>query len=515
MTPFFRKFFCLMCCLLAAMSLAGCGGSREETTPPTLEAIVLPNAPAATEPRETDPKERIEELAAVMEAGELYTLDSYPSLKSVDLTGSDCYEAMVDFASKRPHLKVSFTVDLGGTQIPWESTSAAAQSYTYEALLENLQYLPNLTSLTLSDISLTAQQVAALGEAYPGVTLDYTVELLGAAYGQDTTELDLSHLDYGSLSQIGPRLGLLTNLEKVFLSGSLTFDEVDALQTAAPGIVFDYPFTFLGRSVNTADTELVYKNESFGNSREEEIRSALKILDNCQRLVLDNCGLDSEVLASIRADFRDGPKVVWRVYFGVDGRYNLLTDEDTLRAVYNVTDSTCGPMKYCEDVRYMDIGHNEYLTDLSFLSYMPNIEVVIASGCAVTELPDLSACQNLTWLELASCGKLTNVDGIAACKSLRFLNLSFTKVSSYEALDNLPLERFVCLSPKAKASEQETFLKIHPKGQCITVFYGYSNPYGYGWRYDDNGKTFNEYYKNVVREAFNYDLLESWLPKDD
>ena len=69
--------------------------------------------------------------------------------------------------------------------------------------------------------------------------------------------------------------------------------------------------------------------------------------------------------------------------------------------------------------------------------------------------------------------------------------------------------------PKASTAEQNTFVAIHPKPDCISVFYGYSNPYGYGWRYDDNGKTFNEYYKNVVRVAFNYDYLETLLPKDD
>ena len=47
-----------------------------------------------------------------------------------------------------------------------------------------------------------------------------------------------------------------------------------------------------------------------------------------------------------------------------------------------------------------------------------------------------------------------------------------------------------------------------------TVYAGGVYPYGYGWRYDDNGKTFNEYYKNVVRVAFNYDELEKYLPKE-
>ena len=227
--------------------------------------------------------------------------------------------------------------------------------------------------------------------------------------------------------------------------------------------------------------------------------------------MLDNCGFDYEVLAQVREDFREGPNVVWRVYFGVDKRYNLLTDEDTLRAVYNVTDDTCGPMKYCEGVKYMDIGHNEYLTDLSFVSGMPNLEVMIASGSAVTELVGFENCKKLTWLELASCLKLKNIDSLAGCESLQYLNLCYTKVTSYEALDGLPLKRFVCLSPKASAKEQKTFQEIHDG--CRTVFYGYSNPWT-PWRYDDNGKTFNAYYKDVVRKAFNYDELEKYLPKE-
>ena len=79
-------------------------------------------------------------------------------------------------------------------------------------------------------------------------------------------------------------------------------------------------------------------------------------------------------------------------------------------------------------------------------------------------------------------------------------------------LDTLPLKRFVCLSPKASTQEQNTFVTIHDG--CRTAFYGYSNPWT-PWRYDDNGKTYNDYYKNVVREAFNYDYLEQFLPKDN
>ncbi len=502
--------------LAAVFVLGGCGfGGKEEPAPTKPAPIVLPTAP--TEAETAPPNAGIRELTVVMEAGDLYTLERYPDLERVDLSGSTCYGAILVFMENNPHLEVTFTVDLGGTPVDAdvETVTLEPGRYRFAELLENLQYLQKLTRLSLPGMTLEAEQVHALLEAYPGIALDYTLELFGTTVGSDTRELDLSGMTSGQLQEACGKLGVMASLETVTLSSDLSKEDVDALQAAAPHIVFDYPFSLFGRTISTADEEIIYKNENIGNEGEAEIREALKILDNCKRFVLDNCKLDYEVLARIREDFRDGPKVVWRVYFGVNGRYNLLTDADTLRAVYNVTDDTCGPMKYCEDVKYMDIGHNEYLTDLSFLGYMKDIEVVIASGCAAKELVGIENCKKLTWLELAYCYKLENIENLSACESLRFLNLSHTNVKSFASLESLPLERFVCLRPRASTEEQNAFLEMHPKGACITVFYGYSNPYGYGWRYDDNGKTFNEYYKSVVRKAFNYDLLETYLPKGD
>ena len=168
-------------------------------------------------------------------------------------------------------------------------------------------------------------------------------------------------------------------------------------------------------------------------------------------------------------------------------------------------------MKYLEDVKYMDLGHNEYLTDFSFVGYMPELEVLIGSGSAVKDLSGIENCKKLTWLELASCLKLDNIEPLAGCEGLKYLNISYTKVKDLSPLDALKLERFVYLSPKASTKEQNTFLTIHPKAECITVFYGYSQPYGYGWRYDDNGKTMFWYYKDVIREVFEYDKADKIL----
>ena len=496
----------LVCCL------AGCSGKTAHAQTPTYR----PTEASATEPT-VDPMELVEELAVVMTEGEIYKLSSYPNLKRVDFSGSTCYAAILKYKDNHPDIQVTYTVNLGGTEISSQETSVtlAPGAFDYDLLLENLRYLPLLETISLPDISLDALQINDLIGAYPEVSLNYSVNLLGNSYDLSTAELDLSHMSSAQAAEVAAQIGLLTNLTSVTLSNSLSMTDVAMLQDANPAATFHYSFTLFGKNLSTTTETVEYKNQNIGDDGEAELRQALAILDNCSRFVLDNCKIDFEILAAIREDFRDGPNVVWRVYFGRDYRYNALTDQETIRAVYNVTDDTISGLKYCEGAKYIDMGHNETLTDLSFIGYMPNLEVLIASGCAVKELVGFENCKKLTWLELAYCYKLENIDSLVGCESLRFLNLSFTNVKSYMALDGLPLERFVCLSPKASTEEQNIFVSIHPKPECITVYYGYSNPYGYGWRYDDNGKTFNEYYKNVVRVAFNYDYLEQFLPKDE
>ncbi len=504
-----RKYIRLFCAAALCLTLLGCGKKKAVIDP--TEIITLP-PPTETE-APTNPKEDIETLTVVLSAGEIYTLNQYPNLKSVDLSGSTCYATILEYIQEHPKVDVTYTVDLGGTSVSSKAKSVVLEpgSFSYDILLENLQYLPNLATVSLPSVNLTPEQIDGILAAYPALTLEYSVSLFGQNVALSTTELDLTGMGDDQVEEACEKLGMLTSLTDVSLSSGLSMESVARLQDAAPNVTFHYSFTLFGKSVSTTDEEIIYKNQTIGNDGEADLRRALAILDNCTRVVLDNCGFDYEVLAKVREDFREGPKVVWRVYFGVDKRYNLLTDEDTLRAVYNVTDDTCGPMKYCEGVKYMDIGHNEYLTDLSFVSGMPDLEVMIASGSAVTELVGFENCKKLVWLELASCLKLKNIDSLAGCESLQYLNICYTKVTSYEALDGLPLQRFVCLSPKASAKEQKTFQEIHDG--CRTVFYGYSNPWT-PWRYDDNGKTFNAYYKDVVRKAFNYDELEKYLPKE-
>lgn len=509
-----KLFKYILCAVLAAalLGLSGCAFAVPGGVQENADVATEPQATVSTEPEGDAQLAGVEHLEMVVQAKDLWDFLDYPNLKSLNLSGSACYGAILDFADKNPHLKIVYTVDVGGTWIPDQETAIALESGTFDfdVLLENLQYLPNLTSVTFPETDLTTEQVEAIRQRYPELTVRCSVNILGTLYDADTTRMDLSSMTSAQVEEVTAKLGVLANLTEVELMSAegvsqLTLTDVAKLQDSVPNATFHYTFSLYGKTLSTTDEEISYVEHSIGNAGEAKIREALEVLDNCKRFVLDNCGLDYEVLASIREDFRGKTKVVWSVDVG---KFNVMTDKETFRAVYAIDDSNCYNLRYCEDVKYMDIGHNDTLTDLSFIGYMPNLELLIASGCLAKSIPGIENCKKLQWLELVNCFYLEDISNFDGLESLKWLNLSSTRVTDLSSLDGLELERFCNLSTKVPAAEQTAFQEIHPS--CLTRFYG-SQPYGYGWRYNDNGYTFFWYYKEVIREVFNYDLVDKMI----
>jgi hypothetical protein len=153
------------------------------------------------------------------------------------------------------------------------------------------------------------------------------------------------------------------------------------------------------------------------------------------------------------------------------------------------------------------MGHNTTLTDISFASYMPDLEILILSGSSIKNVDPLANCKNLVFLEMANCYVLEDISALKTCESLRFLNIGFSKVTDLTPIEDLPLERFVCLGPQMDKETQIAFEENHP--DCWVRFTG-QNPLSLGWKYDDIGITYSEYYK-FIREVFNLDDVDRRL----
>lgn len=431
-------------------------------------------------------------------------LDKYTDLRTVDLSGSTCYDRIVAFVQARPEVKVSYTVELGGTTVPHDTTNLdlAAGSFDYESLTRNLQYLPEITSVNLPATTLSYDQITALRAAYPGVDIRYTVEFLGEILEEGTTELNLSAMppeQTGDLLKTLEMLPVVSTLELMDAEGGSTFSmtDVKALMDACPGLTVNYSFDFFGNTLTTATERVEFNRLDLSNEDEAFIRQTLDILPNCTYFKLDDCGIDSTVMASIRDDYPD-TKVVWRIFFG---KFNCLTDAEMLRLTNGLKNDQVAELIYCNDVKYMDIGHNEKLSDISFIPYMPKLELLILSGSIVTDLSVFENHPSIEFLELCFCSYVKDITPLASCPNLKYLNISYTGVKDISPLYDVPLERFCCMQTKVPYDQRDMFDELHP--DAVTRYKG-TQCYGYAWRYVDDGITFWDYYANM-RVIFMYD----------
>ena len=463
----------------------------------------------------------VRELTMVVTADSISKLDQYPNLEKVDLTGSTCYAEMAAYAKAHPDVEVIYTVALGDAQI--SSTREEVQltdgSYDYAKLVENLQYLPKAKKLSLPATRLNAVQVDALRKAYPGLEISCTIRLNGVELGPETTELDLSALTPEQVSVYADRLGVLSNLKKVNLLNAdgkcvLSTSDVKKLQNAMPNVVFRFNFELFGQTIATDAERVEFVDVQIGNEGEQAIRDALDMLPNCTYFKLDNCGLDNEVLAGIRDDYPN-TKIVWRVFQHNENR-SWLTDTTVLRAVYGISDSNSDFLKYCTEVKYMDLGHNTNMIDISFCAYMPNLEIAILSGSPIKDLTPLANCKKLEFLEIAWCGHITDVSPLAGCDSLKYLNIGHTSIKNVETLKDLPLEMLSFVNSGNKVGMTEAKWKeIQALMPNCWITYSplkdsNANPYGVGWRYSKSplvATNFTECYKKV-REVFDYDRID-------
>ena len=327
------------------------------------------------------------------------------------------------------------------------------------------------------------------------------VSILGKEYDLNETALDLSDMTPEDIEEVSGIIAGMPELKEVDLMPAegealLSLEAVSRLKEAAPDVHFVYEFDMFEQHLTTEDTEVSYVKAAIGNEGEETIRQALRVLDKCEYFLLDDCGIDDEIMDGIRTDFPD-TKVVWRVHVGWK---SALTDDCVIRMTHGINDSMTGPLKYCHEVIYMDLGHDSGITDISFIENMPELECLILSDALFTDLTPVTNCPRLEWLELVSCYHIQNLSVIADMDSIKYLNISYTRTSDISGITDMELDRFCCIGNPLSRDAFDEYAQAHP--DCICVYSG--NPYGYGWRYDDYGYHFFSYYARM-REVFRYD----------
>ena len=215
----------------------------------------------------------------------------------------------------------------------------------------------------------------------------------------------------------------------------IAWEDIRALQLACPNITFRYSFNLYGKPFTLSDTVMDLNHITI-QDQGELVRRILPCMQNLELLDMDFCHVDDEHMAAIRDDFPN-IKVVWRVWFG--GSYSVRTDVEKILAsspgvAGNLTVNNTQSLRYCTEVKYLDVGHNEILRDISYVAYMPKLEVAILAMLNVEDISPLANCPELEYLEIQT-NKITDLSPLKDLKKLHQLNIGY----NFELYDISPL----------------------------------------------------------------------------
>ena len=471
----------------------------------------------------------LNEMTAVSLAQTAALFPYLPELSTVELTSVENLTiGDIDFLRESlPNGTVRYSVPLRGQNLSQDTESvnlSGASSEELAAAQQALSLLPKLKVIELGTIGLdtySREELDQLRQSAPNAELSYTLQVLGQVLGPDTSSLDLSGASQEELAAVIPLLSNLPNLQLIHLgseaNGNITWPNIWDVHNAAPEAALDFGFSIWGVATNLSSTELNLSHVKMDDNG-DAVYNVLPLMRNCTVVDMDSCGVDNNSMIRIR-DANPNVNVVWRIWFGEN--YSVRTDVIKILASKPskggaITNADVAALSCCTKLKYLDIGHNDSLTDCSFFNSMPDIEVVILTLTGITDITPLANCPHLEYLELTHTG-VSDLSPLANAKELRHLNIGDTKITDITALYGLTdMERlFICLRHHVPQDQIDEMQRRAPECE-INVdqddpslgAWRFANLTDRGWRNWEKTGYFlfdNHPRYELLREQFGYD----------
>lgn len=445
----------------------------------------------------------------------------FTRLNSADFSGSQCHEAIIRWADENPHINVRYSVplpngstlesDVESVDLSWlktEDVPAVADA------LSRLHNVKNISLDTIGSDTLAMSALADLHAAVPDAHFRFSVNVAGEEISSEAESIDLSHLEKAEAADAAAALSCMANLRSVELGSQkgrdLEWKDIAMLKAAAPNAKFSYSFTLYGKEL-TLDTEKIDFRGIEADDKGEALYSVLACMNNLKYLDMDSTGVEDNVLGDLRKLYPQ-TEIVWRVWFGEN--YSVRTDCERILASKPtvggmITDASC--LQYCTKVKYLDLGHNDDLADFSFVASMPDLEVLIISMTAVTDISPLKNLTKLDYLELNS----TNVKDLSPlenCKAIKHLNIACCpNVTDISALYGITdMERLWIGSETPVPAEQVN--KMHKAVPYCNINTSTYDPHGESWRFTGYDPEIPLYYwverYELLRHQLGYNYQE-------
>ena len=353
-----------------------------------------------------------------------------------------------------------------------------------------------------------ARDLLKMVKTVPEVGYDGTITFEGSVIPLRGASLDLSAMPQEDFPLLMELTDGIVELESVDFGtetdGHSRLQNVYDFMQANPQTKVSYGFSAFGKSIDLYD-EVLDLNHIPMTDQGAEVREIIACMPKLTYLDMDFCEVDNDHMAAIREDFPN-ITVDWRIWFGE--KFTARTDETRILASASwlggeLTPENTQGLKYCTKMKYLDIGHMNYLKDISFTAYMPDLEVLIIMMGNVTDISPLANCTHLEFLEIFT-NDITDLSPLAELHELKHLNICYNKnLSDMTPLYGLTqLERlWIGRYTQIPREQIEHFKELAP--DCV-VNTTCGNPH-YNWRWygdpeDDEPKDFTPRYRLLMRQ---------------
>ena len=224
---------------------------------------------------------------SALDESDLELLRFLPELTSLDLTECPNWPVVRQILDSFTGLEISFCVPLGEQYFPADhSEEITLQDADVAELLENLPFLPGVTSIRLEGKLPADETLLELKETFPHVRFIWEFDFLGIPVDTMTESIDLSGIKLTDTAEIEALLPNFYQLTTVDMCGcGLDDDTMGALNERHPGTQFVW--TVKVGTVTTRTDAIYFMPAKFGVSwmRQEQTEN-LKYLTKLQVLDL-------------------------------------------------------------------------------------------------------------------------------------------------------------------------------------------------------------------------------------
>ena len=443
-------------------------------------------------------------------AADRQALELFDSLRSVRFVGELDYPALGELYRSEPNFSVGWNVPLGkklyssGTAL----LSVDASAVSAEELRSVLPGLPALERVVLDNFSYSAEEIAALRDAFPSVLFRWPVRLLGQTFQSTDEEISFAGRDdltAASLREIRDSVGQFNDLKAVDLSDcGFDGDVLHSLDRQLGDTDVIWTMDLYGAKVRSTDEEIDLSRRIIRDNG-KAVEDVIPWMSHLKKVVLCEVNISNKDLAEMYEKYLPlGVRIVWMVQIKWGG---IRTDSDHFipypesGARQYPTTIGLNNLYYCPDLVALDLGHSN-IKDLGFLSVMPHLKYLILADSWVMDLTEVGTLKELTWLELFQTGS-KDVSPLVNCTSLEHLNICYIIAPGdniYETLRQMTwLKRIWCCGTRMT---DEQIQKLHEELPDCEIWSKMGDEStGSTWRfhpaYYEMRDAFHMYYMNI------------------